>query len=198
MSPSQLLWRSTLSLKNAARQNLLSWCNVTSQNTLPIIYRATTQRQSILTSNLALTNSGHFSTSVIQDKKPTSTRLLSSNSIIPFHQSVNGCSIQPLRQTLQRLSTESIGKPGPKLDTSPPDKLKSPSPEKAGLPPERKDKWENIYTLPNFLTVGRFVAAPFLGYMVCTEQYSFACALFLLAGVTDLLDGYIARNWPGK
>lgn len=63
---------------------------------------------------------------------------------------------------------------------------------------ESKDKWENIYTVPNFLTVGRFVAAPFLGYMVCMEQYSSACALFLLAGFTDLIDGYIARNWPGK
>lgn len=37
-----------------------------------------------------------------------------------------------------------------------------------------------------------------VGYMVLQEQFSYACGLFVLAGLTDMLDGYIARNWPGE
>ena len=64
-------------------------------------------------------------------------------------------------------------------------------------PPSTGEKKENIYTIPNFLTVGRFFVSPYLGYMVMQEQFGVACTLFILAGFTDLLDGYIARHWPG-
>ena len=30
------------------------------------------------------------------------------------------------------------------------------------------------------------------------DQHEAACALFVASGVTDFLDGYIARNWPGQ
>ena len=54
---------------------------------------------------------------------------------------------------------------------------------------------ENIYTLPNFLTLTRLVAAPVVGYLLAYEQHSAALGIFLYAGVTDLVDGWIARRW---
>ncbi|XP_067682470.1 cardiolipin synthase (CMP-forming)-like [Haliotis asinina] len=57
---------------------------------------------------------------------------------------------------------------------------------------------ENIYTIPNLLTVGRMLSAPFLGYMVMSENFQWALGLFAFAGVSDLLDGYIARNFKNQ
>jgi hypothetical protein len=49
------------------------------------------------------------------------------------------------------------------------------------------EKKENIYTIPNILTVSRIVASPYLGYLVTNGQYQYAFAGFLIAGVTDLV-----------
>jgi cardiolipin synthase len=57
---------------------------------------------------------------------------------------------------------------------------------------------EDIYTLPNILTFTRLVAAPFVGYFVLHDQHAWAVGLFAYAGVTDLLDGWIARRWNSK
>ncbi|KAK4123682.1 hypothetical protein N657DRAFT_663848 [Parathielavia appendiculata] len=57
---------------------------------------------------------------------------------------------------------------------------------------------ENIYTLPNFLTASRLVAAPFIGYCILHDYNSMAFGLFAYAGITDLLDGWIARRWNLK
>ena len=54
---------------------------------------------------------------------------------------------------------------------------------------------ENIYNLPNFLTVTRLIAAPVTAYLLVHDQYSWALALFAYAGVTDLVDGWLARRW---
>lgn len=54
---------------------------------------------------------------------------------------------------------------------------------------------ENIYTIPNILTISRFVAAPIIGYLVLHDQHAWAVGLFTYAGITDLVDGYIARRW---
>jgi cardiolipin synthase len=54
---------------------------------------------------------------------------------------------------------------------------------------------ENIYNLPNFLTFTRLVAAPVVGYLVLHDQHALAASLFIYAGVTDLVDGWIARKW---
>ncbi|KAF5004356.1 hypothetical protein FDECE_9130 [Fusarium decemcellulare] len=57
---------------------------------------------------------------------------------------------------------------------------------------------EDIYTLPNILTFTRLVAAPAIGYLVLHDQHAWAVGLFAYAGVTDLLDGWIARKWNSK
>jgi cardiolipin synthase len=54
---------------------------------------------------------------------------------------------------------------------------------------------ENIYTLPNFLTVTRLVAAPVVGYLILHGHHAWAVGLFAYAGITDLVDGWIARKW---
>ncbi|KAL4899655.1 CDP-alcohol phosphatidyltransferase-domain-containing protein [Aspergillus multicolor] len=54
---------------------------------------------------------------------------------------------------------------------------------------------ENIYTIPNILTFSRLVAAPLVGYFLVHEQHAAALALFAYAGITDLVDGYIARRY---
>jgi cardiolipin synthase (CMP-forming) len=57
---------------------------------------------------------------------------------------------------------------------------------------------ENIYTLPNLLTFSRLIAAPFVGYCILHDQHALALGLFAYAGITDLLDGWIARRWNQK
>lgn len=54
---------------------------------------------------------------------------------------------------------------------------------------------ENIYTLPNILTFSRLLAAPAIGYLVLQNQHAWAVGLFAYAGITDLVDGWIARKW---
>ncbi|KAK6382000.1 uncharacterized protein PV06_03227 [Exophiala oligosperma] len=54
---------------------------------------------------------------------------------------------------------------------------------------------ENIYTIPNILTFTRLVAAPAVGYFILTDQPLAAVSLFFYAGVTDLIDGYLARRF---
>ncbi|KAH8683041.1 CDP-alcohol phosphatidyltransferase-domain-containing protein [Tricladium varicosporioides] len=54
---------------------------------------------------------------------------------------------------------------------------------------------ENIYTIPNILTFTRLIAAPAIGYLVLHDQHAWAVGLFAYAGITDLIDGWIARKW---
>lgn len=54
---------------------------------------------------------------------------------------------------------------------------------------------ENIYTVPNILTFSRLIAAPVVGYLLVHNYYGAALSLFAYAGITDLVDGYIARRY---
>ena len=49
-------------------------------------------------------------------------------------------------------------------------------------------------TLPNVLTLFRLLMVPLVAALYWVGQRYFALALFLLAGITDMLDGYIARR----
>lgn len=48
--------------------------------------------------------------------------------------------------------------------------------------------------LPNKLTIGRIIAVPFFILLYITEHYIIAAVLFILAAITDMLDGKIARR----
>jgi len=71
------------------------------------------------------------------------------------------------------------------------------------VPTPRKDSkddilHEDIYTIPNALTFTRLVAAPIVGYLVLHDHHAWAAGLFAYAGITDLVDGWIARKWNRK
>nr|XP_045618540.1 cardiolipin synthase (CMP-forming)-like [Procambarus clarkii] len=73
--------------------------------------------------------------------------------------------------------------------------------EKKAKVREKMDKIierENIWTVPNLLCVGRIALSPLLVHLVISANYSWALGLFMFAGVTDLLDGWIARTFPGQ
>ncbi|KAI8916500.1 CDP-alcohol phosphatidyltransferase-domain-containing protein [Powellomyces hirtus] len=65
-------------------------------------------------------------------------------------------------------------------------------------PPSQKPTKENIYTLPNALTTTRLVLSPVIGYLIVSNQYSLALGSLILAGFSDMLDGWIARKWNMK
>lgn len=48
--------------------------------------------------------------------------------------------------------------------------------------------------IPNFLTVVRFLIIPVFAYNLYDNRYKTAAILFTIAGLTDILDGYIARK----
>lgn len=58
-----------------------------------------------------------------------------------------------------------------------------------------KDIHENIYTIPNALTLTRLLSAPIIGYLIVHGQVTLALSLFAYSCVTDFLDGFIARRW---
>ncbi|XP_049656768.1 cardiolipin synthase (CMP-forming) [Accipiter gentilis] len=60
------------------------------------------------------------------------------------------------------------------------------------------DLYENPWTIPNILSMARMGLAPVLGYLIVEENFRVALGVFVLAGVTDLLDGFIARNWANQ
>jgi len=52
---------------------------------------------------------------------------------------------------------------------------------------------QRLLNVPNVLTLARIIMTPVIVYMVLTEQAWLALALMVVAGITDMLDGAIAR-----
>ncbi|XP_034834108.1 probable cardiolipin synthase (CMP-forming) [Maniola hyperantus] len=57
---------------------------------------------------------------------------------------------------------------------------------------------ENVFTIPNILCMTRIAMSPYLGYIILQDNYNLALGLMVFAGITDVLDGWIARNWEGQ
>ena len=51
---------------------------------------------------------------------------------------------------------------------------------------------ENI---PNMLTIVRFILIPFIVYYITKEQYILSFIFLTISGLTDILDGFIARKF---
>jgi len=52
---------------------------------------------------------------------------------------------------------------------------------------------QHLLNAPNMLTLARIIMTPVIVYMVLSEQTWFALGLMVIAGITDMLDGAIAR-----
>ena len=52
-----------------------------------------------------------------------------------------------------------------------------------------------VAQIPNILTLSRIAAAPVLILLLRDENYELAVILFVLAGITDGLDGWIAKRY---
>ncbi|KAJ7379898.1 cardiolipin synthase [Desmophyllum pertusum] len=63
---------------------------------------------------------------------------------------------------------------------------------------QMKEMKEDIFTVPNLLSSLRILATPVLGYLIVTEDFASSLALFGAAGITDMLDGFIARNFKNQ
>ncbi len=48
-------------------------------------------------------------------------------------------------------------------------------------------------SIPNLITLSRLLSVPLIIYLILNESYGWAFALFLLAGASDALDGYLAK-----
>lgn len=57
---------------------------------------------------------------------------------------------------------------------------------------------ENIWTVPNFLCIGRILTSPYLSYLILSHNYQVALSLLVIAGFSDVADGWIARTWKSQ
>jgi hypothetical protein len=60
---------------------------------------------------------------------------------------------------------------------------------------KEQERHENIYTIPNMLTLSRFVSAPVIAYFIINQQPILATSFLAYSTLTDLLDGWIARRY---
>ncbi|HEX8416848.1 MAG TPA: CDP-alcohol phosphatidyltransferase family protein [Methylobacterium sp.] len=53
-------------------------------------------------------------------------------------------------------------------------------------------------TIPNLITIGRLILVPFVVAMIVQGEWTLAFAAFVVAGVSDAVDGFIARRFSMK
>ncbi|KAF8314707.1 hypothetical protein DL93DRAFT_2112903 [Clavulina sp. PMI_390] len=128
-----------------------------------------------------------------QLKSPSRTLSTSSRSLLQ--------SQSPFRPSLPSLSS----KPSDASSSSPTDsKSSSKDLEEApriltpSTPTSTPTVRENIYTIPNALTVSRILACPVLGYSIIQGDFALATGILAYAGITDWVDGFIARRFNMK
>ncbi|KAJ1736121.1 hypothetical protein LPJ61_000171 [Coemansia biformis] len=95
-----------------------------------------------------------------------------------------------LRTTAPRDQRDDRAGPPGDSKTRPPgdDKTRPPVP----------DHRERVLTIPNALTMARILSSPYIGYLVVQGRLELALAGCVVFGLTDALDGYIARRYNMK
>lgn len=64
--------------------------------------------------------------------------------------------------------------------------------------PLKQEIRDKILTVPNLLCFSRIGLSPVLAYLILTGSFAPACGTLAVAGLTDLLDGFIARSFPSQ
>ncbi|GAA5946164.1 hypothetical protein JCM3775_006302 [Rhodotorula graminis] len=83
----------------------------------------------------------------------------------------------------------------PPTPTPPPRAPDDTPPPLAAASSKPNEARENPYTIPNAITVARMAACPVIGYYILEGDLSTATALLFVAGVSDLVDGWLARRF---
>ncbi|CAH8550950.1 unnamed protein product [Schistosoma turkestanicum] len=60
------------------------------------------------------------------------------------------------------------------------------------------DNQDKIFTIPNLITASRITVTPIIIKSVCCGDLNLALGLTIFAGLTDMLDGFIARNMSNQ
>ena len=55
-----------------------------------------------------------------------------------------------------------------------------------------------VSSIPNLLTLFRLVMVPIVIWLILIQYLELAFYLFMLAGITDAIDGYLARRWNSQ
>jgi cardiolipin synthase (CMP-forming) len=55
--------------------------------------------------------------------------------------------------------------------------------------------WNKRMNVPTLLTIARILLTPFIVYTFAQGHWTLAFAMVLVAGITDVLDGFLARRW---
>jgi cardiolipin synthase len=50
-------------------------------------------------------------------------------------------------------------------------------------------------SIPNIITLGRILAVPFIVWAIASNQMEIAFAIFVIAGVSDAIDGFLAKRF---
>jgi cardiolipin synthase (CMP-forming) len=50
-------------------------------------------------------------------------------------------------------------------------------------------------SIPNIITLGRILLVPFIVWAIASNQMEIAFAIFIVAGVSDAVDGFLAKNF---
>jgi cardiolipin synthase (CMP-forming) len=62
----------------------------------------------------------------------------------------------------------------------------------------RIEKLKGPWTLPNFITLLRLAALPFFLFSIAAGRIGIALVIFVAAGISDGIDGYLARRFDMK
>ena len=60
------------------------------------------------------------------------------------------------------------------------------------------EKLKGPWTLPNFITLLRLAALPFFLFSIAAGRIGIALIIFVTAGISDGIDGYLARRFDMK
>ncbi|MET9468135.1 CDP-alcohol phosphatidyltransferase family protein [Streptomyces sp. NPDC006544] len=60
---------------------------------------------------------------------------------------------------------------------------------------ETRVQTDRIFTIPNILSMARLVGVPVFLWLILAEHDGWALAVLMLSGISDYLDGKLARRW---